>query len=251
MSDQPGTSPRLIVGLGNPGGKYEATRHNVGFMVLDQLARSRGISFDREKKWDVKVAREQVVGAPAPFWFAKPQTFMNLSGHAVSGIARFYRIPTEEILVIYDDVDLPLGTLRFRAKGSAGGHNGIKSIIECLGDDGFPRLKLGIAGERGRPTGGSMSSHVLGRFASEEKDKLDTMITQAATAVDLAISDGLGVAMNRFNRKPKKKKQPKPAEESPNVGEKDQNSQENANKESSPLHLSSEGAIDTDPKNTE
>ena len=136
--DAPGSlsTPRLIVGLGNPGEQYRNTRHNVGFMVLDEVARRMGAAFQPEKRWNCHLARS---GAT---WLLKPQTFMNLSGDAVAAVSHFYKLTPQETLVVYDDVDLSLGTLRLRPAGSAGGHNGMRSIIGRLGTDAFPRLKL-------------------------------------------------------------------------------------------------------------
>lgn len=188
--------PRLIVGLGNPGETYRDTRHNVGFMVLDELARRLGAGFVMEKRWKTQLARH------GNTWLAKPQTFMNASGEAVGAIAHFYKVHAAEVLAVYDDVDLPLGSLRLRPAGSAGGHNGIRSLIAHLGTEAFPRLKLGIAdGAKGRPDGDRLSSHVLGRFAEAERATLAQMIDRAADAVTHALSHGLDAAMNLFNRK--------------------------------------------------
>jgi PTH1 family peptidyl-tRNA hydrolase len=186
----------LIVGLGNPGETYRDTRHNVGFMVLDELARRCGANFVVEKRWKTQLARH------GNTWLAKPQTFMNASGEAVGAIAHFYKVKVGEVLAVYDDVDLPLGSLRLRPAGSAGGHNGIRSLIAHLGTNAFPRLKLGIAdGARGRPDGGKLSSHVLGRFSEDERATLAQVIDRAADAVSHALSQGLEAAMNLFNRK--------------------------------------------------
>jgi PTH1 family peptidyl-tRNA hydrolase len=188
--------PRLIVGLGNPGETYRDTRHNVGFLVLDELARRLGVAFVAEKRWKTSLARH------GNTWLAKPQTFMNASGVAVSAVAHFYKLQANEVLAVYDDVDLPLGALRLRAAGSAGGHNGIRSMIAHLGTDGFPRLKLGIAdAATGRPGGEQLSSHVLGRFAEGERAALAQMIDRATDAVLHALSAGFDAAMNVFNRK--------------------------------------------------
>lgn len=188
--------PRLIAGLGNPGAAYQDTRHNIGFMVIDALASRLGVRFQNEKRWQSHAAKFD--GG----WLVKPQTYMNLSGRAVAGIARFHKIPAEEILVVCDDVDLPLGRLRLRPAGSAGGHNGLKSLIENLGGTGFARLKVGIAAATGgRPAGDRLSGHVLGRFTEEEKAAVAQAVDRAADAVLTALRDGLGAAMNLFNRK--------------------------------------------------
>lgn len=183
----------LVIGLGNPGRQYEETRHNVGFMVLDRLALAAGVAFASAPKWQSHAAK-----LPDGTLLLKPQTFMNLSGQAVGKVARFHKWRPDELLVIYDDVSLPLGTLRFREKGSAGGHNGIKSILQHLGVDDFPRLKLGIGG----PRPGEMTGHVLGKFAPDERETLENMLATAAEAVQFARSQGVANAANRFHRKP-------------------------------------------------
>jgi peptidyl-tRNA hydrolase, PTH1 family len=188
--------PRLIVGLGNPGDSYRDTRHNVGFMVLDEVVNRLSVSFQWEKRWVTDLARS------GPTWFSKPQTFMNASGEAVTHVTRFHKIDPAEVLVIYDDVDLALGSLRLRAEGSAGGHNGMKSLIQRLGSNAFPRLKLGIAGNSGRPSGERLSGHVLGKFSPDERPILVEMVQRAADAVLHSLSHGFDAAMNLFNRKP-------------------------------------------------
>jgi PTH1 family peptidyl-tRNA hydrolase len=181
----------LIVGLGNPGRQYEATRHNVGFMVLDRLAAAEGAVFQSQPRWQSHLAK--LPGSATVL--LKPQTFMNLSGRAVQQILAYYKWPPEQLLVVHDDAALPLGTLRFREKGSAGGHNGIKSILQHLGSDGFARLKLGIGG--GPPE--AMVGHVLGPFAPEERPLLENMLAMALEAVQLARSQGIAAAANRFH----------------------------------------------------
>jgi PTH1 family peptidyl-tRNA hydrolase len=189
-------SPRLIVGLGNPGKEYRDTRHNAGFMVLDEVAQRMKVDFQLEKRWNALSARAGNI------WLLKPQTFMNESGSAVNGLLRYHKLTAPETLVVFDDVDLPLGTLRMRPSGSAGGHNGMRSIIAHLGTDMFPRLKLGIApGPSGRPAGEKLSSHVLGRFSEAERPALGEMIQRAADAVMQALQTGVDAAMNVFNRK--------------------------------------------------
>ncbi len=181
----------LVVGLGNPGRQYEGTRHNVGFMVLDRLAAQAGASFESRPKWQSHVAKLPGSGV----LLAKPQSFMNLSGRPVRQIAAFHKWSPENILVVYDDVALPLGKLRFREKGGAGGHNGIKSLIEHFGGDGFPRLKVGI----GAAGPGNMTGHVLGNFREEERELLENTLARAVEAVQLALSRGLGPAANFYN----------------------------------------------------
>jgi PTH1 family peptidyl-tRNA hydrolase len=187
-------APRLIVGLGNPGETYRDTRHNIGFMVLDEIARRMGAAFREEKRWSGLVAK--FTGG----YLLKPLTFMNDSGRSVQSVGHFYKASPAQTLVVYDDVDLPLGRLRFRTSGSAAGHNGIRSLISSLGSDEFPRLKVGISPADGRPAGDRMVGHVLGKFSAEEKPALQTVIQRAADAVLSAVDRGLETAMNVFNR---------------------------------------------------
>lgn len=187
--------PRLIVGLGNPGNTYQDTRHNIGFMVMDVLAARLGTAFQVEKRWESHVAKF------AGGYLVKPQTYMNLSGRAAGNVGRFYKIKPQETLVVFDDVDLPLGRLRLRASGSAAGHNGLKSLISSFGTDQFPRVKVGIGAEGGRPAGDRLVGHVLGKFSEEEKAAVAQAVDRAADAVMGALKTGLGAAMNYFNRK--------------------------------------------------
>lgn len=187
-------APRLIVGLGNPGETYRDTRHNIGFMVLDEIARRMGAAFREEKRWSGLVAK--FTGG----YLLKPLTFMNDSGRSVQSVGHFYKASPAQTLVVYDDVDLPLGRLRFRTSGSAAGHNGIRSLISSLGSDEFPRLKVGIAPADGRPAGERMVGHVLGKFSAEERPVLQAVIQRAADAVLSAVDRGLETAMNVFNR---------------------------------------------------
>ena len=162
---------------------------------MDALAARLGTRFDLEKRWESHVAKL------SEGWLMKPLTYMNLSGKAVSGLARFYKVPAEEILVVFDDVDLPLGRLRLRPGGSAAGHNGLKSLIAHLGTDAFPRLKVGIAAEAGRPAGDRLVGHVLGTFSEAERATLAQVMDRAVDAVTTALRSGLGAAMNLFNRR--------------------------------------------------
>ena len=182
---------QLIVGLGNPGRQYEDTRHNVGFMLLDKLASETGAAFQSVPKWQSHLAKIPGDGTI----LLKPQTFMNLSGRALQQILSFHKWLPENVLVVYDDVSLPLGTLRFREKGSAGGHNGIKSIIQHLHTDAFPRLKIGIGGSQP----GEMVGHVLGKFAPDERPVLENTLATALQAVQLARSQGIATAANRYH----------------------------------------------------
>ena len=187
--------PRLIVGLGNPGRDYEDTRHNVGSMVVDALATQLHASWVPEKRWDCLLAKF------SGGWLIKPMTYMNLSGSAVSTVCRFFKLQPEEVLAIYDDVDLPLGSLRMRAQGSAGGHNGVRSLISHLGGDGFGRIKVGIGATAGRPDGERLVGHVLGRFSDDEKPLVQDAVTRAKEATLFTLSRGFAAAMNHFNRK--------------------------------------------------
>lgn len=182
---------RLVAGLGNPGPEYAGTRHNVGFLVADELARRSACSFSFNTKWNSKVAD---CGGRT---IMKPQTFMNLSGEAVAGYARFFKLQREEILVVLDDVSLPLGVLRLRKSGTAGGHNGLESILVHLGAEGVPRLRVGI----GAPDGKGLHDHVLGKFEPAELPSLEEAISRAADAFEYANAHGLEAAMNQFNQK--------------------------------------------------
>jgi len=191
----------LVVGLGNPGPEYDGTRHNVGFELVDRLVAERGLKWRRERKLRSKVASAE--GGPI---FAKPLTYMNLSGNAVARLARRGGLTPDRILVVHDDVDLPVGRIRFRASGSAGGHNGLKSIIDYLGSDAFPRLKLGIGSAGGRE---EVIEHVLGKFSEEERPEIEKILAIAADGVNCVLSAGLDAAMSQYNRRTD---QSKPAE---------------------------------------
>ena len=185
--------PYLIVGLGNPGAEFSHNRHNVGFMLLDCLADRLGESFSRlESNSLLTKAKYQ----DKRLLLAKPQTFMNLSGQAVSRLVKYYKIPLESLLIVYDDVDLPLESIRIRPNGGAGGHKGVASIIERLGTKEFPRLRLGI----GRPSGRkNAAAHVLQNFTKEENEFLEVTLKRAVDAVLLFVSAGLETAMNKYN----------------------------------------------------
>ena len=199
-----GSRVKLIVGLGSPGAKYRDTRHNVGFEVVDELARRRRLEFGASPT-DALMARER--GPGALVMLAKPLTYMNRSGGAVAALQRFYRIDPEELLVVADDVNLPVGRLRARRRGSDGGHNGFASIIEALGNDDFARLRIGVG--RGR-TGRQLASHVLARFDEPEHDEIATALARAADAVEAFVDDGIDVMMNRFNQNPEAAPDAKP-----------------------------------------
>jgi peptidyl-tRNA hydrolase, PTH1 family len=190
-SNPAGPSPafRMVVGLGNPGPSYAATRHNIGFMVLDRLAAGLGCAFSTQKSWDAAVARG------SGWLLCKPLSFMNCSGAPVSAVSGFYKVPPAEVLVVLDDAALPLGRLRFRPGGSAGGHNGLQSVLDHLGTAAVPRLRVGI----GASSGIEMVDHVLGRFLSEERPVIEEALERAVEAVNFARANGWEAAMNRFN----------------------------------------------------
>ncbi len=185
----------LVVGLGNPGSKYRDTRHNIGFEVADALVRRFGGTFQTAP---VQVPDSLVAKrfGDVPMLVAKPLTFMNLSGDAVAALVRYHDIEINKLLVIVDEVALPFGKLRARAHGSAGGHNGLKSIIERLGTTQFARLRLGVG--RGDARRG-LADHVLSRFESEERPQLETFIDRAADAAEMFAAAGIGTVMNAYN----------------------------------------------------
>lgn len=188
-------SPRLIVGLGNPGDRYRGTRHNIGFMALDALAGQERLTWKVEKKWKAEVAKS----ADASLVLAKPQTFMNLSGESIGPLARYLKVPLSDILAVVDDMELPWGRLRLRPGGSAGGHNGLKSLIQHLGGQDFPRLRLGV----GRPSvARDPSDHVLGKFSPDEQAGLANVLTHATLCILAVHRQGLEAAMNTFNPAP-------------------------------------------------
>lgn len=196
ITQDPHTRPALIVGLGNPGKEYASHRHNVGFQVVDALARAHGLRFSRCKGARAHLAEGQIGGKPV--LLAKPQTFMNLSGQAVGRLSRTHGIPPERILVVYDDLDLPLGRLRLRPEGGSGGHKGMRSIIEVLGTHSFPRLRVGIDRP---PTGVDPTDYVLQPFDPDQKPILNRAVDQAVAAVECWLLEGIEMAMERFNRR--------------------------------------------------
>lgn len=186
--------PFLIVGLGNPGREYSSNRHNVGFMVLDRVAEELGAQFSR-MNMDALFTREEIQGTKVIL--AKPQTYMNHSGGAVRSWMRFYKLPVGRLLVVYDDVDLPFESLRLKPGGGAGGQKGVRSIIDALGTDDFPRLRVGI----GRPPGRMpVSAYVLQDFSEQEMEILPGVLEDASQAVLTFVTEGLNQAMTRFNR---------------------------------------------------
>lgn len=185
---------RLVVGLGNPGPRYRDTYHNVGFEVVDELARRHGVEFGAAPA-DALLARPRRLADDVVL--AKPLTFMNLSGRAVGALARYYRVDAGDLLVVVDDVNLPAGRLRLRGQGSAGGHNGLASIIEGLGTDAFPRLRVGVG--RGDPRR-ELADHVLGRIPPELRPLLREAVDRAADAAEAFLARGLEAAMNEYNK---------------------------------------------------
>jgi PTH1 family peptidyl-tRNA hydrolase len=183
---------KLIVGLGNPGREYEHTRHNVGFQVAEELAHRYRVTLKNHAKWKARAAKIADIGDGV--LLAEPTTFMNLSGWAVREIADFHKLEPADVLVVVDDADLPLGRLRMRTSGSAGGHNGLKSVIQELGTVEFPRLRVGVGRQAGE-----LKNHVLGRFSVDEKTQIDAAVKRAADAAELFAKENILAAMNRFN----------------------------------------------------
>lgn len=191
---------RAIIGLGNPGARYAMTRHNMGFITLDAMASHEAISFSGSKIAQAETAafRMNIEGTKTDIQLIKPMTYMNRSGEAVAPFLRYYRITPQDILVIHDDLDQPLGNMKFVQKGGAGGHNGVRSIIQYLGTNDFPRLKLGI----GRPLPTiTIEQYVLMPFEHDELPVCQRVIAQAVEAVCLFLTKGLNAAMNQFNKK--------------------------------------------------
>ena len=180
---------RLVAGLGNPGTEYVATRHNIGFMVVDQFATQFGSTWERSGKWDALSTK------CGPVLLIKPLSFMNRSGYPLFAVAQFYKIAPQQILIVLDDFALPLGRLRLRARGGSGGHNGLESIIVQFGTEEIPRLRIGIGAA---PREGSVD-YVLSRFFEEEKPLVRSTIDGAVEAVKCAVDNGLVSAMNNFN----------------------------------------------------
>ena len=188
----------IIAGLGNPGKKYEHTRHNVGFDVMDVLAEKYNIRMD-EKKYKA-ICGKGMIGSEKVV-LVKPQTFMNLSGESIAEAVNFYKVdPASELLVIFDDISLAPGRIRIRKKGSAGGHNGMKSIISQIGTQNFYRIKVGVGA---KPAGWDLADYVLGRFSTKEREEVDRAIEEAADAVEVILTEGIDAAMNKYNAKKK------------------------------------------------
>ena len=193
---------KIVAGLGNPGERYRGTRHNVGFAVIDGLARRHGLGFEAaqaeglQAKW--RVAGDVVL-------LVKPLTFMNVSGEAVAAMCRYYRIEAPDVLIVCDDVNLPLGRLRARASGSEGGHNGLRSIAEHLGTTEYARLRIGVGRGDARR---DLADHVLARFEPDEQTVIDEAVGRSMDAVEMFVATGIGPVMNAFNRAPDETKEP-------------------------------------------
>lgn len=196
-------SIKLIVGLGNPGAQYARNRHNIGFMVLDEIARKFGVPWASRPNLELSELRF----GSAKLWLMKPQTFVNLSGTALAPFVRFHRLEPEGILVVHDEMDLPFGRVRFRTGGSAGGNNGVKDVISRLGTDRFVRLKLGISRP---PAGWEVANWVLSNFQPEESDLLEKVVQKGVEAALVASRDGALKAQNAFNGVDLRPKPPEP-----------------------------------------
>lgn len=189
--------PAMIVGLGNPGSEYARHRHNIGFRVVESLAQAHQLDFARQKGSKAHVAEGRI--GQRRVRLVKPQTFMNLSGQAVGRLSRAYEIQPSQILVVYDDLDLPLGRLRLRPEGGSGGHKGMRSIVDTLGTRAFPRLRVGIDRPPGRM---DPADYVLQPFSQEEESFVTEIIERAVSAVECWLADGIVAAMDRFNQPP-------------------------------------------------
>ena len=186
---------KLIVGLGNPGERYESTAHNIGFLVVDRLAERNGIKVAR-KDCMALVGQGSIAGRKA--MLAKPQTFMNASGPSVQGLLVKFEIPVEDLIVVYDELDLPWTSLRIRPNGSSAGHRGMQSVIESVGSQQFPRVRLGVHGGRREKDGAQI---VLARFKRAHKQELDELLDYASQAVESIIAEGVEKSMTKFNRR--------------------------------------------------
>ena len=194
MLFQKGSISWIVVGLGNPGTQYDRTRHNVGFRIMDMLAEELGVKVNRSR---FKALTATAVIGGQKVLLLKPQTFMNASGLSVEPAASFYKVPPERILVIFDDVSLPVGKVRIRPDGSAGGHNGLKSLISALGSQNFPRIKVGV-GAKPHPDY-DLADWVLGKFSAKEEKDLGPALEHAAEAVEEIIRNGTEKAAGKFN----------------------------------------------------
>ena len=199
---------KIIAGLGNPTDQYKGTRHNVGFMAIDRIAEENHIAINQHK-FKAMVGLGFIGGERV--LLVKPLTYMNLSGESIRPAVDFYKVDMVDILVIYDDISLDPGMVRIRKKGSAGGHNGMKSIIKHLGGDTFPRIRVGIGGER--HPGMDLADYVLGHFSKEEQELLDTALDNVTKAAELIVQGDIAEAMNKYSVGKKKRKKEKEAEQ--------------------------------------
>ena len=183
---------KVIAGLGNPGAEYAGTPHNAGFDVVDLIASRIGATWEAKRAFKCLMARGTLAGVPVSL--VKPQTYMNLSGDSVAPVVRYHNATIADLVVVQDDIDLPLGRIRVRKSGSSGGHNGLKSIIERVGSCGFARVKVGVGKDRE-----NVVAHVLGKFGPEERKVMDASVAAAADAVAAVVSQGPDAAMNAFN----------------------------------------------------
>ncbi|MFE4105479.1 aminoacyl-tRNA hydrolase [Almyronema epifaneia] len=192
-------TPQLVVGLGNPGDKYHRTRHNVGFDIVEALAHLWQVSLVENRKFQGACGEMRLLGGRRVI-LLKPSTYMNRSGQSVRAVIDWFKLPPASVLVIYDDMDLPVGKLRLRPSGSAGGHNGMKSIIAHLGTQDFPRLRIGIgATEKAGDRDGAVISHVLGKFSPAEQQQMSGVFDLAINAVEISLKRGVESAMNLYN----------------------------------------------------
>ncbi len=198
-SNSPVVIPQLIVGLGNPGTKYDQTRHNIGFVAIDSLARTWQINLSEHRKFQGIFGEGQA--ASGKMRLLKPTTYMNLSGQSIRAVMDWYKLPAEAVLIIYDDMDLPLGKIRLRQSGSAGGHNGMKSAIAHLGSQNFPRLRIGIGAPKEGEPDKQVISHVLGRFSSSEDRLLPEVLNLIRDAVEMSLKQGIPKAMSLYNNR--------------------------------------------------
>jgi peptidyl-tRNA hydrolase, PTH1 family len=191
--------PQLIVGLGNPGSKYEQTRHNVGFMAIERLAKVWQINLSENRKFQGMFG--EGMAASGKIRLLKPLTYMNNSGQSIRAVLDWYKIPPESVLIVYDDMDLPVGKLRIRLSGSAGGQKGMKSAIAHLGTQNFPRLRIGIGSPKSIPGDKDTISHVLGTFSPTEKPLVEEVLELTVSAIELGLKQGVEKAMSLYNNR--------------------------------------------------
>jgi len=193
--------PQLIVGLGNPEPKYDGTRHNIGFAAIDALAKAWQTPLSDQKRFKGMLGEARIPNNSDSdkIYLLKPMTYMNRSGESIQSVLSWYKLAPENVLIIYDDMDLPLGRIRLRLSGSAGGHNGIKSTIACIGTQTFPRLRIGIG--RPRHQTGESVSHVLGKFSPQEQPIVHDVLNLSIDALQLSLKRGVEMAMNRYNNR--------------------------------------------------